>query len=256
MITLGIDIGSLTAKGLILNDKEIIGKHLIPVGYNSKTAADKLLSELLEKAGLNRDSIQKIVATGYGRNSIDFADKKVTEIICHGKGMYFLMPHIRTIIDIGGQDSKVIVLDTNGNVANFVVNDKCAAGTGRFLDVMARAMETEIQDFGALALKGKNPSNISSVCTVFAESEIISLVAKGENREDITSGIHISIARRVVSMVKRLGMITPVAMSGGVALNIGLVNALEKLLETPIITTPLSQYSGALGAALYAQSLQ
>ena len=163
------------------------------------------------------------------------------------------MPEIRTIIDIGGQDSKVIILDDKGNVANFVMNDKCAAGTGRFLDVMARAMETEIQYFGELALRGKNPSKISSVCTVFAESEIISLVAKGENREDITSGIHLSIARRIVSMVKRVGMKPPVAMSGGVALNVGVIDALQKLLETPVITTPLAQYGGALGAALLAE---
>ena len=151
------------------------------------------------------------------------------------------MQHVRTIIDIGGQDSKVIVLDKNGNVANFVMNDKCAAGTGRFLDVMARAMETEIQEFGILSLKSKNPSKISSVCTIFAESEIISLVTKGENREDITSGIHLSIARRIASMVKRLGMIPPVAMSGGVALNVGMVDALEKILDTKIEIAPFSQ---------------
>lgn len=255
MITLGIDIGSLTAKAVLMDDNQIVDKHLLPVGYNSKTAADKLLTELLDKTSLERNAISKIVATGYGRNSIDFADKAVSEIICHGKGIHFLLPEIRTIIDIGGQDSKVIVLDEKGTVANFVMNDKCAAGTGRFLDVMARAMETEIQDFGQLALKGENPSEISSVCTVFAESEIISLVAKGEKREDITSGIHLSIARRIVSMVKRVGLVPPLAMSGGVALNIGLIKALEGLLNTPISTTPLSQYSGALGAALLAQEI-
>jgi predicted CoA-substrate-specific enzyme activase len=255
MISLGIDIGSLTAKGVLLEGTDIVKKHLIPVGYNSKKAGEKLLEELLQKAGIQREAIGKVVSTGYGRNSIDFADRAVTEIICHGKGIHFQMPHIRTIIDIGGQDSKVIVLDKNGNVANFVMNDKCAAGTGRFLDVMARAMETEIHEFGQLSLQSKNPSKISSVCTVFAESEIISLVAKGENREDITSGIHLSIARRIASMVKRLGMIPPVAMSGGVALNVGLVDALEKILNTKIETTPFSQYSGALGAALLGQGL-
>jgi predicted CoA-substrate-specific enzyme activase len=255
MITLGIDIGSLTAKAVLMDGDKIIEKHLIPVGYNSKTAADKLLSELLEKAFIERKAIAKVVATGYGRNSIGFADKATTEIICHGKGIHFLLPEIRTIIDIGGQDSKVIVLDDQGTVANFVMNDKCAAGTGRFLDVMARAMETEIKDFGPLALKGQHPSEISSVCTVFAESEIISLVAKGEKREDITSGIHFSIARRIASMVKRVGLIPPLAMSGGVALNVGLIHALESILDTAISTTPLSQYSGALGAALLAQEL-
>ncbi len=253
MLSLGIDIGSLTAKGVLLEGTKIVNQHLIPVGYNSKKAGEKLLQELLEKANLKREDIGRIISTGYGRNAIDFADKAVTEIICHGKGIHFQMPHIRTIIDIGGQDSKVIVLDKNGNVANFVMNDKCAAGTGRFLDVMARAMETEIHEFGILSLQSKNPSKISSVCTVFAESEIISLVAKGEKREDITSGIHLSIARRIVSMVKRLGMIPPVAMSGGVALNVGLVDALEKILDTKIETTSYSQYSGALGAALLGQ---
>ncbi len=252
MITLGLDIGSLTAKGVLMKDGQLFDKHLIPVGYNSKKAALLLMDELFEKAKIKQTDIQKTVATGYGRNNIDFADKTVSEIICHGRGIHFLLPGIRTIIDIGGQDSKVIVLDDSGNVANFVMNDKCAAGTGRFLDVMARAMETEIQYFGELALRGKNPSKISSVCTVFAESEIISLVAKGENREDITSGIHLSIARRIVSMVKRVGMKPPVAMSGGVALNIGVIDALQKLLDTPVKTTPLAQYSGALGAALLA----
>jgi predicted CoA-substrate-specific enzyme activase len=253
MISLGLDIGSLTAKGVLMKDGQLFEKHLIPVGYNSKKAALLLMDELFEKAKVSRADIQKTVATGYGRNNIDFADKTVSEIICHGRGIHFLLPEIRTIIDIGGQDSKVIVLDDRGNVANFVMNDKCAAGTGRFLDVMARAMETEIQYFGELALRGKNPSKISSVCTVFAESEIISLVAKGENREDITSGIHLSIARRIVSMVKRVGMKPPVAMSGGVALNIGVIDALQKLLEIPVTTTPLAQYGGALGAALLAQ---
>ncbi len=253
MITLGLDIGSLTAKGVLLKEGQMLEKHLIPVGYNSKKAALLLMDELFEKAKIKQTDVQKTVATGYGRNNIDFADKTVSEIICHGRGIHFLLPEIRTIIDIGGQDSKVIILDDKGNVANFVMNDKCAAGTGRFLDVMARAMETEIQYFGELALRGKNPSKISSVCTVFAESEIISLVAKGENREDITSGIHLSIARRIVSMVKRVGMKPPVAMSGGVALNVGVIDALQKLLETPVITTPLAQYGGALGAALLAE---
>lgn len=253
MLTLGVDIGSLTAKAVLMDGFKVVEKHLLSVGYNSKTAADKLLAGLLDKASLERNAVSKIVATGYGRNSIDFADKAVTEIICHATGIHFLLPEIRTIIDIGGQDSKVIVLDENATVANFVMNDKCAAGTGRFLDVMARAMETEIQDFGPLALKSENPSEISSVCTVFAESEIISLVAQGKKREDITAGIHVSIARRIASMVKRVGMIPPLALSGGVALNVGLIKALEKILDTSISTTPLSQYSGALGAALLAR---
>ncbi len=252
MITLGIDIGSLTAKGVLLKDNSILEKHLIQVGYNSKKAGDKLLAELLEKASIDRTEIARIVATGYGRNSIDFADKAVSEIICHGKGIHFLLPDTRTIVDIGGQDSKVIILNAKGTVVNFVMNDKCAAGTGRFLDVMARAMETEIQYFGELSLQSKNPAEISSVCTVFAESEIVSLVAKGENREDITSGIHLSIGRRIYSMVRRVGMVEPVAMSGGVALNIGVIDALEKLLKTEIKTSPLAQYGGALGAALLA----
>lgn len=253
MLTLGVDIGSLTAKAVLMDGFKVVEKHLLSVGYNSKTAADKLLAGLLDKASLERNAVSKIVATGYGRNSIDFADKAVTEIICHATGIHFLLPEIRTIIDIGGQDSKVIVLDENATVANFVMNDKCAAGTGRFLDVMARAMETEIQDFGPLALKSENPSEISSVCTVFAESEIISLVAQGKKREDITAGIHVSIARRIASLVKRVGMIPPLALSGGVALNVGLIKALEKILDTSISTTPLSQYSGALGAALLAR---
>ncbi len=175
-----------------------------------------------------QSSISKIVSTGYGRNSVKFADKTFTEIMAHAAGAYFLNPKIRTIIDIGGQDSKAMALDEKGKVKNFVMNDKCAAGTGRFLEVMARALEVNLDEFGAMSLQSKLPSKISSLCTVFAESEVISLIARGEKRPDIIAGIHESIAARVSSMLARVGVAEPVMITGGVARNAGVVDALDE----------------------------
>ncbi len=255
MRTAGIDIGSITAKAAIVEDGGILGTKIIFTGYNAEAAGVKVYQDLLAESGLDRASIAKIVSTGYGRNSVKFADKTFTEIMAHAAGAYLLNPKIRTIIDIGGQDSKAIALDEKGKVRNFVMNDKCAAGTGRFLEVMARALEVNLDEFGAMSLQSKLPSKISSLCTVFAESEVISLIACGEKRPDIIAGIHESIAARVSSMLARVGVAEPVMITGGVARNAGVVDALERKLGVKIAVSSYAQVNGAIGAAVLASTL-
>jgi (R)-2-hydroxyacyl-CoA dehydratese activating ATPase len=183
------------------------------------------------------------------------ADRVVTEITCHAAGARFLDPSVRSLIDIGGQDSKAIVMDAQGKVVNFAMNDKCAAGTGRFLEVMARALEADLDEFGALSLKAEHPAKISSLCTVFAESEVISLIAKGETRENIIAGIHEAIASRVSAMANRIGLTPPLMMTGGVARNIGVVRALEKVIGMAVTVSPHAQLTGAIGAAAIAREV-
>lgn len=256
MITVGIDIGSITAKGAIFIDGEIKGTKVVFTGYNSEAAGRTVFEGLLQETGVEYGSVNKIVSTGYGRNNVKLADKAITEITCHGAGAHFMQPTVRTIIDIGGQDSKAMSLDKNGRVKEFSMNDKCAAGTGRFLEVMARALEVDLNDFGKMALESKSPSKISSLCAVFAESEVISLISKGELRENIMAGIHDSIAARVSAMARRVGVVEPVMMTGGVAKNVGVVRALEKKLNTSLIVTQTAQENGAIGAAVLAADLK
>lgn len=255
MITAGIDIGSNTAKAAILDDATILATHVILTGYNARNAGKRIFEEIIAKAGLTDSTIQRIVATGYGRSVVDKAAKAVTEITCHAAGVHFTYPDARFIIDIGGQDSKVILLSSEGNVKDFSMNDKCAAGTGRFLEVMARALEVDLDVFAELSLLSSEPSKISSLCTVFAESEVISLISRGEQRENIISGIHEAAASRVVSMAARIGIDSPVIMTGGVALNGGMVKALEEKLGIPITVSSFAQVNGAIGAAVLAQKI-
>lgn len=255
MITVGMDIGSITTKAAMMRDGVLLGTKVIFTGYNAESAGSKVFTELLEETGIAASSIQKIVSTGYGRNSVKMADSAITEITCHAAGAFFLNPRVRFIIDIGGQDSKAILLDDSGKVRDFAMNDKCAAGTGRFLEVMARAMEVDLDEFGDLSLRSSAPSTISSLCTVFAESEVISLISKGETRENIIAGIHESIAARVAAMAVRIGILRPVMMTGGVAKNRGVVSALEKKLGMPIEVTHTAQENGAIGAAVIAATL-
>ena len=255
MITAGIDIGSITAKAAVLSNGRILGSKVAFTGYNAQQAGTDVFDDLLKELEMDASSIEKIVSTGYGRNSVTFADKAVTEIICHGAGAYYLNSEVRSIIDVGGQDSKVLAINPNGTVKDFAMNDKCAAGTGRFLEVMARAMESNLDDFGILSLRSGTPSKISSICTVFAESEVISLIAKGESREDIIAGIHESVASRISSMARRVGVKEPVMMTGGVARNIGVVRALEKALGVSIEVSEFAQVNGAIGAAVMAVKL-
>ena len=253
-ITAGIDIGSITAKAVLLAGNEIAAARVRFTGYNAKKAGRAVYDEVLAEAGIVKERVSAVVSTGYGRNAVDFADKAITEISCHGAGAWFVNPAVRFVIDVGGQDSKVIRLNENGKVADFAMNDKCAAGTGRFLEVMARAMEVDLDDFGELALSGE-PARISSICTVFAESEVISLIAAGEGRENIVSGIHEAAASRISAMARRVGVVVPVMMTGGVAKNKGMVMALENKLGASLSVSPYAQVNGALGAALLASRL-
>ncbi|MCX5839945.1 MAG: acyl-CoA dehydratase activase [Deltaproteobacteria bacterium] len=255
MYTAGIDIGSISTKAVIMRDGQLLASRVILTGYNAENAGKKVFDAVLDDLQISASAITRMVATGYGRKSLAMADKSITEIMCHAAGARYLNPLIRSIIDIGGQDSKAILLDDHGKVANFAMNDKCAAGTGRFLEVMARAMEMDLDEFGRMSLKADLPARISSLCTVFAESEIISLIAKGEKRENIIAGIHESICARVLAMANRIGIKPPVMMTGGVAKNIGVVRAFEKAIGSPIEVSDYAQVNGAIGAALLAQDL-
>ncbi len=252
MITAGIDVGSISTKAVIMEGDRILGAGIAPTGYKPEEAARRVMTEALAEIGLTEHKIDRIIATGYGRKSLSFAHKAITEITCHGAGASFLNPLVRFIIDVGGQDSKAILLNGQGKVANFIMNDKCAAGTGRFLEVMARAMGIHLAEMGELAASSSRPAKISSLCTVFAESEVISLIARGENRENIVAGIHEAISQRIAAMAHRLGLAHPVMMTGGVAKNSGVVKALENALGQPIAVSPLAQLTGAIGAALLA----
>ncbi len=255
MYSAGIDIGSIIPKAVIMKGGEILAGRVIFTGYNAESAGRKAFDAVLADLRLDRSAIARIVSTGYGRKSLALADKSVTEIMCHAAGARHISPRIRSIIDIGGQDSKAILLDDRGKVANFAMNDKCAAGTGRFLEVMARAMEVDLDEFGRMSLQAGQPAKISSLCTVFAESEIISLIAGGEKRENIIAGIHESICARVLAMANRVGISPPIMMTGGVAKNVGVVRAFEKAIGSTVEVSEYAQLNGAIGAALLAQCL-
>ncbi len=255
MISAGIDIGSITAKAALVQGRRVMGTSVIPTGFDHGLTAEKVLDQLLEKTGINFGKIKHIVATGYGRASVAVAAKAMTEIICHGAGAFFLNPGTKGIIDVGGQDAKAILLDKEGRVQDFAMNDKCAAGTGRFLEVMAKALEVSLEDLGQISLTGQEPVHISSVCTVFAESEVISMIARRESRENIISGIHQSAASRISSLALRAGIGPPVVMTGGVAKNIGMVKALESCLGWKITVSDFPQENGAIGAAVIAGTL-
>jgi len=252
---LGVDLGAASAKAVLLKDDIIIAYEVLDTGSNILQISDKVVKKVLEKASINFNDLKGVVATGYGRISVSFADKKITEITCHARGVHHLIPEGRTIIDIGGQDSKGMRVDEAGNVVDFVMNDKCAAGTGRFLEVMASALELKIDDLGSMSFESKNPSQISSVCTVFAESEVVSLKAEGRAREDIIAGIHRSIASRIRAMMSQIGKEKVVVLTGGVAKNGGVVKALESEFKISMSIPENPQITGALGAALIASNL-
>lgn len=250
--TLGIDIGSTASKCVMLADgKEIVAKSLVSVGAGT-SGPQRAIAEVLESAGKTREEMSFVLATGYGRNSlVELADHQMSELSCHAKGAAFLFPEVHTVVDIGGQDVKVLQIE-NGVMTNFVMNDKCAAGTGRFLDVMARVLEVKVDELGDLGAQSTKNVPISSTCTVFAESEVISQLSMDTAKCDIINGIHHSVASRVAGLAHRVGVREQVVMTGGVAQNKGVVNALEEELGCIIHTSPLTQYNGALGAALFA----
>jgi len=250
----GIDVGSLSTEGAILDTAgELVGCSIIQTRANSTRAAEEAFAKALADAAVSRDNVRGIVATGYGRVSVPFADKKITEISCHSLGAHRLFPHAGTVIDIGGQDSKVIRVGEEGKVLDFNMNDKCAAGTGRFLEVMAAKLQIPLDEMGALSLSSRGEVNISSVCTVFAESEVVSLVARNYPKAEIIRGLHRAIVNRVGSMVKMTGIHGEVIMSGGVAKNSGVVALMAEKLGDTIHVPAEPQIVGALGAALHAR---
>lgn len=250
---IGIDIGSLTTKVVLLDEYgRLIGHAAARSGYSGKDVAGRLQTQLLTENGLTEDAITRVVATGYGRITYP-ADKEISEITCQARGIAHLYPEAQTIVDIGGQDSKVIRLFPNGKVADFAMNDKCAAGTGRFLEVMSSALEVDLAEIGDLALSSTNPTPISSFCTVFAESEVISYVAAGAAKSDILAGLCIAVANRVATLSSRTGVTPIVVFTGGVARNHGVVSALTKCLNCQLTVPSEPIITAALGAALIAK---
>ena len=251
----GIDSGSTSTDVVILDqDGKIKSTMIIPTGGGAMMSAEKSLEKAVEKAGIDKDEIVRIVTTGYGRAYIDSGDDSITEITCHAKGANYLNPDVRTVIDIGGQDIKAISIDENGAVKNFLMNDKCAAGTGRFLEMMARTLGLSLEEMSVKGLDWKENIVISSMCTVFAESEVVSLVAQNKNVADIIHGLNVSVASKVGALAARLGQSNPgvYMMTGGVAKNPGIVNALEEKLGAKLYICDESQLCGALGAAIFA----
>jgi len=249
----GVDVGSLCTKAVIMETAgKMVSYSILRSGSMYQGAAETCFAQALEKAGLKPDDISYIVSTGYGRARVPFANGEVTEITCHARGAKWFFPEVHTVIDIGGQDSKVIQVDDRGQAVRFVMNDKCAAGTGRFLEVMAMALGLELEDMSDLSMKAQQDIEVSSMCTVFAESEVISLFASGCDKADIAAAIYKAIARRITGLVGQLGLKEKVAMSGGVAKSIGLVKALEGKLGTKLHIPEEPQIVGAWGAALIA----
>jgi predicted CoA-substrate-specific enzyme activase len=249
----GIDSGSTTTKAIVLDRQDrIVGFAILPTGADSRDASRIALARVLEEIGVGQKDLAFVVATGYGREIASDAKGTVTEITCHARGVHTLMKDVRTIIDIGGQDSKAIRINGQGRVQDFAMNDKCAAGTGRFLEVMGRSLGVPLEGMGERADMATKEVRVSSMCTVFAESEVVSLVAKGEKVEDILNGIHQAIADRVASLALRVGLEPPVAVTGGVAKNGGVVQALAARLETQVAVPDDPQLTGALGAAMIA----
>lgn len=252
MYTMGIDIGSSSSKAAIFRDgTELISKLVIPLGTGT-TGSKQVYQAVLDGAGITADQLSYTVVTGYGRMKFEHADEQISELSCHAVGVHHLLPTARTVIDIGGQDAKALQIGPNGRLANFVMNDKCAAGTGRFLEVMSRVLDVPIDELGPMSEQSTREVSISSTCTVFAESEVISQLSAHEEIPDIIAGIHRSVAKRVAGMALRIGCTPDVAMSGGVALNSGIVRAMEKELGTNVLVHPDCQLAGAIGAALLA----
>jgi predicted CoA-substrate-specific enzyme activase len=253
MFYAGVDAGSNTIKTVILGDEGILSSHVIKTGLGGEDQGLLCLAEACAKAGIRREQISCVYGTGYGREYLSFPQARKSEIMCHGAGVHWLLPEVRTIIDIGGQDSKSIRLNEEGEVDNFNMNDKCAAGTGRFMETMAHALQIPLEELGECALRATNPVRVSSTCTVFAESEVVSHVARGKNREDILHGVCQSIVDRIAGMVRGIGVMPPIAMTGGVAMNRAVVKLMGDKLGLPILLPPDPQITGALGAALMAR---
>jgi predicted CoA-substrate-specific enzyme activase len=250
---MGVDFGSTTAKTVILDLKgNIVASVIAHMGAVSGDGVKASIAGALEEAGLTQADMGRTVSTGYGRRMLDIADKNFTEITCHARGAVAMVPDARLVIDIGGQDSKVISVDSNGLVAQFAMNDRCAAGTGKFLETLARALQVDLKDMGGIALEAKETLKISSMCATFAETEVISLLAEGAKKPDVLGAVHAAIAARTMGLVGRVGKKGPVVMTGGVAKNPAAVHHIQEALGMELHLPSDPQIAGALGAALLA----
>lgn len=253
MIVAGVDVGSTQTKAVILNENaEIVSRGLVNTGANVVKAAEKAFQACRQMAKLEDWEVAYIVGTGYGRYKVTFGDAQITEISCHARGASFLFPGTRTILDIGGQDTKGIRVNGKGEVIDFCMNDKCAAGTGRFLSAAADVMGISIDELGDVALRAHTPLRITNVCTVFVETEIMNHLSRGKKAEDILAGVHQSISARSVSLLRRVGLEPEITFTGGVSRNAGMVASLQEKLGSPINVSADSQFIGAIGAALFA----
>jgi predicted CoA-substrate-specific enzyme activase len=249
----GVDVGSTQTKAVIIDeDRNIVGRSLIDTGANVIKAAESSFVAALGQADIDEEEVEYVVGTGYGRYRVTFGNSQVTEISCHGRGAVHLFPETRTVIDMGGQDTKAISVNAEGEIVDFCMNDKCAAGTGRFLQAAAAALDIPLDDLGPLSLQGQKPVKISTTCTVFAESEVLAWIGKGKKIEDVLWGVHQSIATRSVGLLRRVGINDEITFTGGVSLNEGMVKAIEGRLERRLNLSADSHYMGALGAAMFA----
>jgi (R)-2-hydroxyacyl-CoA dehydratese activating ATPase len=249
----GVDVGSTQTKAVILSeDRKIVGRALINTGAFVSQAADRSFKEAVKNAGIAATDVAYVVGTGYGRYKVNFGNAQITEISCHARGAKFLFPNTQTVIDMGGQDAKGIRVGLDGDVKDFVMNDKCAAGTGRFLSNAADTLGVSLDEIGPISLQGTKPVRLSTVCAVFVESDIMSYLAEGKQMPDILAGVHSAIAARTVALVRRVGIEPEVAFTGGVSRNVGMVKALEEKLELHVNVCDDSHFIGAIGAALFA----
>lgn len=249
----GVDVGSTQTKAVVLDEHgQIVGRALTDTGANVGGAAERSYAVAIEDAGVLEEEIEYVIGTGYGRYRVTFGNDQVTEISCHARGAVHVFPGTRTVLDMGGQDTKAIRVGSHGEIEDFFMNDKCAAGTGRFLGAASAALEIPLAELGPIALTATRAVRISTTCTVFAESEILSWLGKGKKVEDILLGVHLSIASRSIGLLRRVGVEPEVTFTGGVARNIGMIKAIEDRLGHPVNVSDDSHYIGALGAALFA----
>ena len=255
-IAAGVDVGSTQTKAILLADDgsavKILARAITDTGANVRKAAEQAFEQCCHLAGIAPADVGFVVGTGYGRYKISFGHTQMTEISCHARGAHFLCPNTRTVIDMGGQDSKAISVGASGEVLDFVMNDKCAAGTGRFLANAADVMGLRLDEIGPLSLQAKRPVKITTVCTVFVESDILSYLSQGKRGEDILGGVHLAIAKRTMSLARRVAMEPEITMTGGVTRNVGMVRALEEVLGRPLQISPDAHFMGAVGAAVFA----
>ncbi len=253
MIVAGVDLGSATGKAVIMKDETILASHVVRSTTHPEKTGLLALQGALNGAGLSSlAQLQYILGTGYGRQGVTFVNDNMSEITCHARGAYWWQPEVRTVVDVGGQDCKIISLDDDGRVLNFVMNDKCAAGTGKFFEMMARTFDCSLDEFAQLSLQSDNPANITKQCSVFAESEVITLINDGVDQADIAAGLVDSIVRRLIAMIHRVGLVPKLVITGGCAKNEALVRGMGRVLKVEILRLPAPQLAGALGAALFA----